>query len=239
MAAPSKTSSRSHRTATETGIEELKPSEIHYESGGAVEEILSSITHAMGAGMSIVGLIILLLLTGRDPSPWKYVSFSIYGATQILLFLASASLHGFAPYPALRRRLSKFDHGAIYLLIAGTYTPVALTVLRGPWGWSIFGIIWALAAIGVISKVFLLKKLPLAIDALYLPMGWLILVAFRPLSRLVPPGFLLWAVIGGLSYSVGFTFYAWKKLPFSHVVWHLFVLAGSISFFMAFYLYLV
>ena len=218
---------------------ELKPSEIRYESGGAPEEILSSITHAMGAGMSIVGLIILLVLTGRNPSPWKYVSFSIYGTTQIMLFLASASLHGFAPYPGIRRRLSRLDHGAIYLLIAGSYTPVALTVLRGPWGWSIFGIIWALAAIGLISKLFLMKKLPLSIDALYLPMGWLIVVVLKPLSQAVPAGFLVWAVIGGLCYSVGFAFYAWKKLPFSHVVWHLFVLAGSISFFMAFFLYLV
>ena len=233
MAAAAQKSRQPHLT------EELRPSEIHYEAGGAPVEILSSIIHAMGAGMSIVGLIILLVLTGRDPSVWKYLSFSIYGTTQIFLFLASASLHGFAPYPALRRRLGKLDHGAIYLLIAGTYTPVALTVLRGPWGWSIFAIIWTLAAIGVISKVFIMKKLPLAIDALYLPMGWLIVVALKPLSRLVPPGFLLWAVIGGLCYSGGFAFYAWKKLPFSHVVWHLFVLAGSISFFMAFYLYLV
>jgi hemolysin III len=218
---------------------ELSPSEIRYERGGAPEEIVSSITHAMGAGMSIVGLIILLVLTGRDPSVWKYISFSIYGATQITLFLASASLHSFAPYPRLRQYLAKLDHAAIYLLIAGTYTPIALTALRGPWGWSIFGIIWALAALGIFSKVFLMKKLPLVVDALYLPMGWLIIVAIKPLTKAVPGGFLVWAVIGGLCYSAGFAFYAWKKLPFSHVVWHLFVLAGSISFFMAFYLYLV
>ncbi len=218
---------------------ELSPGEIRYESGGAVEEILSSISHAMGAGLAVAAMIILLILTGAEPSPWKYVSFTVYGVSQIILYLSSAFLHGFAPFPRIRSRLGRIDHASIYLLIAGTYTPVALTVLRGPWGWTIFGIIWTLALTGMVSKLWIMKKLPIAFDFLYLPMGWLIVIALKPLSGLVSGGFFLWALIGGLSYSIGFIFYAWKKLPFAHLIWHFFVLAGSIAFFIAFALYLV
>jgi hemolysin III len=220
---------------------ELLPSEIDYGSGDGFEEILNSITHAMGAGLSVAALAALLVLlsTGPVTDPWRYAGFLIYGATQILLYFSSALLHGFSPFPEIRAKLNRLDHASIYLLIAGTYTPVALTVLRGPWGWSLFGVIWTLAVIGVVLKLLLLKRFPLSVDLLYLPMGWLILVALKPLINSVPPGFIAWAVAGGLSYSIGFIFYAWKKLPFSHVIWHLFVLSGSISFFVAFAVYLV
>jgi len=217
--------------------QELSPREIHYPTGKAVEEILNSMTHAIGAGLSIAGLVVLLILTGRDPSPWKYVSFSIYGATQIMLYLASALLHGFAPYPKARKHFERLDHGSIYLLIAGTYTPLTLVILRGPWGWAMFGTVWALALVGLAMKMFVMKKLPLIVDALYLPMGWLIIIAIRPFFELSPPGFILWAVIGGLAYSIGFIFYAMKNLPFAHLIWHFWVLAGSISFFMGYALY--
>ena len=135
---------------------EIRPSEVRYRSGGAVEEILNSITHAIGAGLSIAGLIALLVLTGNDPSPWKYVSFSIYGASQILLFLSSAFMHSFAAMPRIRWVLAIFDRVFIYVLIAGTYTPVCLIALRDGVGWPIFGVIWGLAAIGIIVTLVVL-----------------------------------------------------------------------------------
>jgi len=218
--------------------QELSPSQIHYPTGKAVEEILNSMTHSIGIGLSIAGLVVLLVITGRNPDTLKYVSFTIYGVSQIILFTASALLHGFAPFPKARAHFERFDHGSIYLLIAGTYTPVTLVILQGAWGWSIFGVVWALALVGFSFKMWVMKKLPLIVDALYLPMGWLIAIAFRPFVEQSPPGFLLWAIIGGVSYSVGFIFYAMKKLPFAHLIWHFWVLAGSIAFYMGFALHI-
>ncbi|KGE73326.1 hypothetical protein DC28_04130 [Spirochaeta lutea] len=202
-----------------------------------MEEIFNSLTHAIGAGLSIAGLVVLLIVTGENPDPWKYVSFSIYGTTQIILYLSSALLHGFADFPRIRQRLERLDHGAIYLLIAGTYTPLSLVILRGAAGWWLFGVVWAIAIIGLCMKLFVMKKLPLIVDALYLPMGWLIVFVLGPFLRQSPPGFILWAVIGGLSYSLGFIFYAWRSLRFAHVIWHLFVLAGSVSFYLGYAMY--
>ena len=132
--------------------------------------------------------------------------------------------------PRIHKIFRILDKASIYLLIAGTYTPVALLGLQGAWGWSIFGIIWGLAIAGILSKVLIFKEKHLYTDLLYLPMGWVIIVAAKPLVRLMPFGFVLWAVIGGVMYSVGIIFYLSKRIPFSHVIWHLFVLAGSISF---------
>ncbi|TFH05439.1 MAG: hemolysin III family protein [Spirochaetales bacterium] len=218
---------------------ELSPGEIQYTSGGAIEEILNGVTHAIGAGMAIAGLAVLLVLTGNNPDPWKYVSFSVYGVSQILLYLSSALLHSFASFPRIRERLSRIDHASIYLLIAGTYTPPALTILRGPWGWTVLGVVWGLAIVGIVMKLFVMKKLPLIVDLLYIPLGWMVLIVIRPLSRVAPPGFLTLMLSAGFAYSFGFVFYAWRKLRYSHVVWHLFVLAGSTLFFLAFAIYLV
>ncbi len=219
---------------TEGLPQEYAPSEIRYSAGGAVEEILNSISHSIGAGMAIAGLVVLILLTAENPDPWKYLGFSVYGATQILLYLSSALLHGFAPYPRVRTYLARLDHAAIYLLIAGTYTPLSLIILRGTQGWLMFAIVWALALFGIIMKVWILKKPTVYIDALYLPMGWLILLFGRAFLQAAPAGFILWAVIGGVSYSLGFIFYAWQRLKFSHLIWHMFVLAGSISFYLGY-----
>jgi hemolysin III len=217
---------------------ELAPSQIRTSSGGAIEEIFNSITHAIGAGLSIAGLVALLVLTGDDPSPWKYVSFSIYGASQILLFLSSAIMHSFAAMPRVRRVLSVFDRIFIYVLIAGTYTPVCLIALRDTVGWTIFGIIWGLAAVGIIMKTVVIREDKLWTDLLYVPMGWLVAFVFRPVLESTPPGFVLWLVIGAICYTAGVGFFAWRKLPYSHVVWHLLVIGGSISFFMGFALHL-
>ena len=223
---------------TEAQAEQLKPSEVRYTSGGAIEEIFNSITHAIGAGLSIAGLVVLIVLTGNAPSIWKYVSFSIYGATQIMLYLSSSIMHSFAALPRIRRALEVVDQAFIYLLIAGTYTPVTLVAMRGNGGWIIFGVIWGLALIGFTFKLFVFRKKSLLMDLLYVPMGWIIIFAARPMLQVLPTGFLIWAIVGGLAYTVGVVFYAWRKLPFHHVVWHLFVIAGSISFFLGFAFYL-
>lgn len=217
---------------------ELRPSEIDYESGGAIEEIFNSITHAIGAGLAIAGLTALIMLTNLDPSPWKYASFIVYGVSQILLYLSSAFVHSFAALPRVRYYLRIVDQSFVYLLIAGTYTPVTLLAMRGPWGWTVFSIIWFFAAVGIILKSTVFKTHHIITDLLYIPMGWTIVVAIRPLLRLAPTGFLVWCLIGGLFYTGGVVFYAWKRLPFSHTLWHLCVIGGSVSFFMGFSLYL-
>jgi hemolysin III len=217
---------------------ELRPSEIQYESGGAIEEIFNSITHAIGAGLAIAGLTALMMLTEMNPSPWKYASFLVYGVSQILLYLSSALVHSFASLPRIRYYLRIVDQSFVYLLIAGTYTPVTLLVMRGPWGWTVFGIIWAFALIGIILKSTIYRSHHIVTDLLYIPMGWTIIIAIRPLLQMAPDGFLFWMLMGGISYTGGVLFYAWRKLPFSHTLWHLCVIGGSVSFFMGFSLYL-
>ncbi|MCG8477500.1 MAG: hemolysin III family protein [Spirochaetales bacterium] len=218
--------------------QELRPSEIAYESGGVIEEIFNSLTHAIGAGLAISGLTALIMLTNQNPDPWKYVSFTVYGASQILLYLSSALMHSFASLPRIRYYLRIVDQSFIYLLIAGTYTPVTLTVMRGPWGWSIFGVIWGLAVLGILLKTLVFRNPHIITDLLYIPMGWIVLIAARPMVAIAPDGLIRWMLIGGAFYTVGVAFYAWRRLPFSHTIWHLFVIGGSVSFFMGFSLYL-
>lgn len=205
---------------------------------GPIEEIFSSLTHAIGVGLSIAGLIVLLVLTRAAPSPWKYVSFSIYGASQILLYLSSALVHSFASIPRARYYLRIIDQAFVYLLIAGTYTPVVLITMRGNYGWVVFGVEWGLAILGIVLKTTVFKKKHLITDLLYLPMGWVIFVTIRQVIESVPRGLLLWVAVGGALYTGGMVFYLWKGLRGSHVVWHLFVLGGSISFFLGFALHL-
>lgn len=212
---------------------EIRPSEVRHESGNAVEEIFNSLTHAIGAGLAIAALFVLMYITGLEPSPWKYVSFAVYGATQILLYLSSALLHSFATMPRVRYYLRIIDQAFVFVLIAGTYTPLALIAMRGNWGWTVFGVIWGLAVLGILLKV-LVPRGGILTDILYVPMGWLLLLFIRPFLESVPQGFVQWALIGGVCYTVGILFYAWKRLPFSHTIWHLFVIGGSAAFFIAY-----
>ncbi len=220
-------------------LQELRPSEIRYESGGATEEVFNSLTHAIGAGLSIAGLIALLMLTAENPSPLRYAAFSVYGATQILLYLSSSLMHSFAALPHIRYYLRVVDQCFIYLLIAGTYTPVTLLALGGAWGWWVFGIVWSFALLGIVLKAFVYRDHHIVSDLLYIPMGWTIIIAIRPLIAAVPGEFMLWMLSGGLCYTGGVVFYIWRRLPFSHTIWHLFVIGGSVSFFMGFSLHLV
>ncbi|MCD6342447.1 MAG: hemolysin III family protein [Spirochaetaceae bacterium] len=204
-----------------------------------IEEKFNSITHSIGAGMSIAGLIFLIVLTRMNSGGvLRYVSFSLYGAFQIMLYLSSSLTHLFTDYPKIHAPLRVVDQASVYLLIAGTYTPISLIALPDPWGWWVFGIIWGIAFAGILMKTVFLRGRNIASDLLYLPMGWLIIVAFKPLREVSPPGFIMWTILGGGLYTGGIVFYLWKKLPFSHVLWHLFVLAGGISFFLGFAFYL-
>ncbi len=212
---------------------------MHSSEPHSVEEKLNSITHGIGTGLSIAGLVILITLTAqRSGRPLAYVSYSIYGAFQIVLYLASTLTHQFSDMPGPGKVFRIMDQASVYLLIAGTYTPAVLLGLGGAWGWSLFGVIWALALAGIVMKTIFLRVKHIGSDLLYLPMGWLIIVAARPMADVMPHGFIRWMFIGGGCYTVGIIFYLAKRIPFAHLIWHLFVLGGGISFFMGFVLYL-
>ena len=196
------------------------------------EEVANAITHGIGVGLAIAALVILVVFAARISDTWKVVSFSIYGATMIILFLSSTLYHSF-PQPYLKRFFRILDHSSIFLLIAGTYTPVTIGSMRGGWGWALFGVIWGLTIVGIILKIFAMSKLKWLSIVVYLMMGWIILIAIKPLVAVVTSRFLIWILAGGLAYSLGIIFYVARKLPFHHAVWHLFVLAGSICHFFA------
>jgi len=189
------------------------------------EEVASTITHAVGLALSIAGLVAMILVSNGDP--WRVVSASIFGATLILLYLSSTLYHAFSG-PRTKAVFQILDHACIYLLIAGSYTPVTLVTLRGPWGWSLFGVVWFLAIAGVLMKSLLRgKKETWWSTAIYLAMGWLLIIAIEPVLRLLSVTALAWLVAGGLSYTLGIVFFAWERLRFNHAIWHLFVLLGS------------
>lgn len=201
------------------------------------EEIANSITHGIGAALSIAALAILVFSASGNGDMLKVVSLSIYGTTLILLYLSSTLYHGFS-----NERIKQFfkimDHSSIYLLIAGSYTPIVLISMRGAWGWTVFGIVWAMAVAGIIAKIFLTGKYNKLSVLFYIAMGWLIVFAIKPMLQTVPLKLLVWLLIGGLSYTFGILFYAWEKMPYNHAVWHLFVLGGSITHFFGILFYL-
>lgn len=194
------------------------------------EEIANSITHGTGVGLSIAALVILVVFAARQSDVWKIVSFSIYGATMIALYLASTLYHAF-PQPRVKAFFRILDHSSIFLLIAGTYTPVTIGELRGPWGWTLFGVIWLLTILGINLKIFAMGKLKALSVVIYILMGWMVLLVINPLRQQVPPQMLTWMLAGGLCYTLGVVFYVFKKLPYHHAIWHLFVLGGSICHF--------
>ena len=195
-------------------------------------ERFNGISHLIGAVLALAGLALLVASAARQADAWKIVSFSLYGATLFLLYGFSTLYHSLrGRAKAIFRRL---DHLAIYLLIAGTYTPFALVTLRGGWGWSLFGVIWGLAIAGMLLE-YLPRQGPRILPVvIYLLMGWLALIALRPLMQALAPAGLAWLVAGGLFYTVGVLFYALDaRLRHAHGVWHLFVLAGSVSHYFA------
>ncbi len=197
--------------------------ETRYSRG---EEIANSVTHGLGALAGAAGLVVLEVLACRTGDPWRCVACGIYGATLVFLFTASALYHAIVPVRA-KAVLRVLDHSAIYLLIAGTYTPFTLVTLRGAWGWSMFGVVWAIAAAGIALQLTLFRRFPRLEVGLYLAMGWVIVVATRPLLAALPPAGLALLAGGGLAYTGGVVFYVWRRLPYHHAIWHLFVLAGA------------
>ena len=188
-------------------------------------------------GFSIAGLVLLVIRAVLYGDVWQVVSFSIYGTSLILLYLASTMYHGFRS-KRIKEILRIFDHSAIYLLIAGTYTPFLLVTLRGAWGWSLFGVIWGLALFGILFKLIFGPRYEIVSTAFYILMGWVVIIAIKPLIAALPAAGLFWLIAGGLAYTGGVVFYAWEKLPYNHAIWHAFVLAGSFFHFFAIFFYL-
>lgn len=189
------------------------------------EEVASMWTHIAGAIFAVVASILMLATCDRQPA--HLVSAGVFGATLILLYLASSLYHA-CRSPRTKAWLQFFDHACIYLLIAGSYTPLALVTLKGPWGWSIFGIVWFLAISGILMKSLVKgRKEGAWSTALYVAMGWLIVIAARPVIASLSPAGLCWLIGGGLAYTLGIVFFVWNRLPFNHAIWHGFVLLGS------------
>ncbi len=205
---------------------------------GDYGEKFNSISHLIGAVLAAIGSVLLIVPAARLGDPWKIVSFSIYSAMLLTLYVGSTLYHS-ARGPA-KDVLRKFDHCAIYLLIAGTYTPFVLVTLRGAWGWSLFGAVWGLAVLGIVQEIWFAKGARLLSLAIYVLMGWLALVAIMPLIAALTLAGFAWLAAGGLLYTIGIIFYVYdEKIRHGHGVWHLFVLGGSACHYFAVLLYVV
>lgn len=196
------------------------------------EEIANTLTHGLGAILSVAGLVLLIVESSLHGDAWRIVSCTIFGISLLVLYTVSTLYHS-VRNPRTKYFFRILDHAAIYVLIAGSYTPFALVHLRGPWGWSLFGIVWALAIAGVIFKIFHIHRFPILSATIYLLMGWLVVVAMGEVIAKVPPHAIGWLVAGGAAYTLGIIFFAWDKLPYNHAIWHGFVLLGSFCHFWA------
>ncbi len=196
------------------------------------EEIWNGITHGIGTGLSIAGLTTLVVLASIYGDSWRVVSFSIYGGSLVLLYLASTLYHSIQ-IPNVKQILRRFDHAAIYLLIAGTYTPFLLVSMRTRLGWILLGVVWGIALLGIVFRTIFFGRFETLATIGYVAMGWLIVVAFKEMLAAIPPGGIELIIAGGLSYTVGVIFYAWKKIPYNHAIWHLFVMGGSVCHYFA------
>lgn len=213
------------------------PTDSPDEKFSAPEELAHSLTHGAGLLLGIAALVIMVVFAVRQGTAIHVVSCAIYGVTLIVLFASSTFYHALPPGRG-KRVFGILDHAAIFLLIAGTYTPFALVTLDGRWGWSLFGVIWGLAIGGIVLEAVSRGRVRRVQLALYLVMGWGIAVAARPLAReLATPGLVL-LLAGGLAYTLGVVFFVWRR-PFFHAVWHVFVLAGSVCHFFAVLLYVI
>ena len=192
----------------------------------AREELANALTHGAALLASTAGATLLIVLASFRGDVWSIVGSAVFGGTLVLLYIASTLFHT-ARTPRVKARLQVFDHCAIYLLIAGTYTPFTLLGLRGGWGWSLLGVAWGLAAAGVVFKLFFTGRFPRLSTALYLGMGWMSIVAAKPMIERFPVETLAWIVAGGLAYTGGTYFYHSRRIPYAHAIWHLFVIAGS------------
>jgi hemolysin III len=216
-------------------METLTPS-ITVPSYSQREEIANSVSHGLGIILAIAGLAALMARAATHGDTWTAVGYAVFGVTLILLYTASTLYHSI-PLPRAKAVLRLLDHSAIFLLIAGTYTPFTLVNLRGVWGWSLLAVIWGLALLGIYLRAVLRPRSTVPFVVLYVAMGWAVVVAAGPMQASVAPGGILLLFLGGVAYTSGIVFYGWRKLPYSHAIWHLFVLLGSVFHFFAILLY--
>jgi len=195
-------------------------------------ELANSVTHGAGLALSVAGCAVIVTLAALRGNAWHIVACSVYGATLVCLYAASTVYHSVSSR-RVKRVMRILDHSAIYLLIAGTYTPFTLVSMRGGWGWTLFGLVWGLAIAGIVFKVWFVEHFPIASTIVYLAMGWLAVVAVKPVLAMLPVAGILWLVAGGLLYTAGVGFFAWQKLPYHHAIWHLFVIGGSVCHYIA------
>ncbi|EFO81784.1 putative membrane protein [Oscillochloris trichoides DG-6] len=196
------------------------------------EELANTLTHGAGAVASLAAGSVLTGLAMLSGDVWRIIGAAVFSLTLVLLYTASTLYHS-ATQDHIKKRMKIFDHCAIYLLIAGTYTPFTLVSLHGAWGWSLFGVIWSLAIAGVVFKLIFTNRFKLISTLFYIGMGWLVVVAIVPMTQTLPASTLAWLVAGGLAYTAGTLFYHNQRIPFSHAIWHLFVIAGSVCHFVA------
>lgn len=202
------------------------------------EEIANSIVHGIGWALGIAELVLLVVFSSMDGDPWLIVSCTIFGVTIVIMYASSTMYH------SLQGARSKYvfkilDHSSIFFLIAGTYTPFTLVYLRGGLGWLLFSIVWIGFVLGTVFKSLAVKKLNILSTAIYVAMGWVILIAIRKLFETVPTGGIILLLLGGLAYTLGVPFYGIKKIPYNHAIWHLFVLAGTTFHFFSVFLYVI
>ncbi|WP_423824016.1 hemolysin III family protein [Salinisphaera sp. SPP-AMP-43] len=202
------------------------------------EEIANAVTSGIGTALSIAGLVIMVVYAALEGSVWHIVGVSIFGTSLIFSHLASTLYHSIAP-PRAKTVLQLIDHLAIYFLIAGTYTPFTLVNLRGVWGWTLLGLIWALGLAGVIIKTTRLRRVSYLSTSFYVAMGWTVVLVIKPLLDNVAAGGIWLLLLGGLAYTAGVIFYAWERMPYNHAIWHLFVIAGSACHFFAVLFYVI
>ena len=198
----------------------------------AHEELVNTLTHGLGLALCLAGVPLLIALAALRGGARLVVAVSIYGACLLALYAASTLYHALRG-PRVKRFFRLLDHSAIYLLIAGTYTPFTLIVLRGAWGWTLLGLVWGISVSGILWKVFFLERLEAVSIALYVVMGWLALIAIKPMFAALHTEGMLWILAGGVAYTGGVVFYAWKRVPYNHAIWHLFVMAGSLCHYFA------
>lgn len=205
------------------------------------EEVAHALTHGLGVVLAIAGLTVMVARATLYGDFWHIVGAAIFGATLVLMYAASTLYHSIpaAQLPNTKKVLRIVDHSSIYLLIAGTYTPFTLVTLSGPWGWGLFTTVWVLALAGVIFKIFATGRFEKLSLAIYLAMGWCVIVAIKPLARTLDTGGLVLLIGGGLAYSGGVAFYVWERLRYHHAIWHAFVLTGSVLQYFAVLFYVI
>lgn len=216
-------------------ITDLHERLVYYSRG---EELVNRCTHGIGAIVSLIGSAAVIMLAFRQHDSYRFVSACMYGVSMVTFYGLSTAYHSVRK-PRVRYVFRILDHASIYLMIAGSYTPFTLVTLRGPWGWSLFGTVWGLGTVGAVAKIFTTHRLRFIGPMLYIALGWIVVIALKPLVAALPVNGMLLLFGGGVAYTAGVIFYLWDRLPFNHAIWHLFVLTGSVCHYFAIFKYVI